>query len=1033
MTTANTAEYAGIPRLRRWKMLTERQAEALDMERSVCVTAGAGTGKTFLLTRRYMSSLLAGAEPKDILALTYTDKAAAEMRVKIEKELREKAGVIPELAGALDGFARCTIATFHGFSASLIREFATEAGLDPGFSVMDDLDRYELVLSTIRELLEEPPEELFGDVVTLFHYASGSTVKKYIQYLLPKWRMAAGWFARLEKNPDGILAVWQTAWETRMREKTEAFVHDPDVCRAVEAYAAASGKCQLFSDAPGLFAALAKAEDARTAADIGRRLAALSARGITKAIPHDAHTVFMEKRGWYKTFPQYPDTDDLRTRVMLELLTSLGRVTARAAAAINAEKGRRGMLDFDDLIYYAGQLIRDETIREELNRRYAFILVDEVQDNDPVLTEMVNALCGDPKKSRKLFVVGDVKQSIYRFRGADSAGFVRLAEQFDRPPVNLDTCFRSVPQITEFVNQLFGGVFDAENGYDPQYADVTSGRPEGEAGSVSLIRCCFAEKTPAGEKCRTEAEHLASWIRAKIRDEEFFVYDGGGRRRAVAGDFAILMDKRTHMPELEAALNKYGIRFQEYKGRSFYRKQEVYDFSNLLKAVLYPEDPVPLYGALRSPYFGLSDADLCAGRMYGREGSFAKRFSLYAKAAGGAVLLADEQLRRWRTAVSQKLLREFLHDVVVESGILSVYAGIPHGAEMTANLEKLLDIARSKEAAGAFSCQRFLDVLDICIEEEIDEGEGEAESGAEDCVKILTVHAAKGLEYPVAAVVFSGLKHQRKNEPIVFDERFGAGVSVSLPDEVKKPDGLVQAFVRDEAEAAEKAERKRLFYVAATRARDHLVISGSAADGAGCGSFLEMLDGCGVPAGVLDAYEALPEAEPVVVQEAAGFEAEGEPADVPEEEGSMFAFPSGPKRRAIDEGLCLHAIFAGGDAHEVCVRYCLEDKEEEFREAYAAFLSSEVMQGVVSSWCELPLLTADGRTRVVDRLVRLEDGSFAVIVYKSGREVMQSREGMEEYRKQLTEYSEILSVVLGAACVPARLYFAGSRSVVRVR
>lgn len=1022
--------------------LTERQKEALNMGRSVCVTAGAGTGKTFLLSKRYVSCLIHGAEPKDVLALTYTDKAAAEMRVKIEKDIRANSGTLPELEKALDGFARCTISTFHGFSASLIREFATEAGVDPGFSVMDELDKYELILSTIKEMLDEPPAELYADVVTLFHYAAARTIRNYILYLLPKWHEAAGWFSRLEARPDTVIADWQREWARVVLPLNTEFVSSPEVRHAINDYNAAEGKCELFKEAPRLFRILQEADDCKAISEAGKKMAALDARGFNKkSIDKDCHKVFMTLRDCYKQYPEYPSADDQRTQITIELLTALGRVTARIYSVITAEKQQKGILDFDDLIYHASRLIQNEAIQEELNRRYRFILVDEVQDNDPVLTEIVNILCGDPKLSRKLFVVGDVKQSIYRFRGAEVQGFITLMGRFLQEPVNLDTCFRSVPEITGFVNAIFTNVFDERTGQDPKYENIISGRPEGEAGSVALLRCRFKEKIAVGPRCSEEAKYLASWILTKLQDDSFLVYDGESRRHTVPGDFAILMDKRTHIAELETALKSYGIRYREYKGRSFYQKQEVYDFSNLLKAVLYPEDPVPFYGALRSPYFGLSDSELCTAGRFCEGRSFAEKFAAYAEKAGGRAKEAADLLNRWRAEAAQKPLTAFLRGIIYESGILSVYGGLTHGPEMTANLEKLVDIARSKEAAGAFSLSRFLDILDVCIEEGIDEGEGETDEGDADCVKILTVHASKGLEYPVTILAFSGEQHTIRSDSITFDKRFGAGISVTLPgDKNGRSKSLVLSLVRDEQEMKERAERKRLFYVAATRARDHLLICGSespkskdSAVVAGEGSFLEM---CEAAAGDMPLNEEEPVILPIPEPPARAVRADGEyqPTIFADEEAepTMFSRLSVPEQKIVREGSCLHEIFAGGNAHEVCRRYGLEEKERQFTDEREVFLSSELMKDVVQSWCELPVVTESGEARIIDRLMKRADGSFAIIDYKSGKEKEQSRERMDAYRAQLGEYADIVSGILGSE-VPALLYFVGSRSVVRVR
>ncbi|HJJ43204.1 MAG TPA: UvrD-helicase domain-containing protein, partial [Methanocorpusculum sp.] len=198
--------------------LTAAQEKALFMGESICVTAGAGTGKTFLLTMRYLASLKYSCDDKkisaaDILALTYTDKAAAEMRIKIGKALQQEAMEDPALVEVWESFSRCNISTFHGFCLSLLKEFAYEAGLYAGFTVMDELDTHELVTGTIKEMMEKPPAEFFEDAVTLYNHLKNKTTGEYIRFLLNKWEKYQSWFDELERDPTRIIAVWQQAWE----------------------------------------------------------------------------------------------------------------------------------------------------------------------------------------------------------------------------------------------------------------------------------------------------------------------------------------------------------------------------------------------------------------------------------------------------------------------------------------------------------------------------------------------------------------------------------------------------------------------------------------------------------------------------------------------------------------------------------------------------------------------------------------------------------------------------------------------------
>ncbi|HKM42046.1 MAG TPA: UvrD-helicase domain-containing protein [Methanocorpusculum sp.] len=1023
--------------------LTDAQNEALYMEESVCVTAGAGTGKTFLLAKRYLASLKYHREMEktgagDILALTYTDKAVAEMRTKIGKALRDD----PSLQDVWESFSRCNISTFHGFCMSLLKEFAYEAGLDAGFSVMDELDTYELVTGTIREMLERPPGELFNDVVLLFNYLPESTITKYIRTLLPRWDECKGWFAGLEQDPDGVLSVWQDAY-LRKLEDDPAFAGDEavqtfaavmktgtkqDILRSLrewicsdpkifsliqEIEAAGYGKGTNMYNLPGRAAALRKSE----ARDLDTCLAELTKPiTIKKDKPLSEYLLdhFFAVQKILVSLPIMPADGDRSTKVVLEVLTALGKVTREIYEKVRLEKEHRGVLDFDDLIKKTRNLIRNEEIQRTLNTRYRYILIDEVQDNDPVQTEIVQILCGDPKENNRLFIVGDAKQSIYLFRGADVSGFNEFRKVFRNEPVELDTSFRTVPEIVDLVNHVFKTVFaNPTKIWEAGYGELTAHR-EGQSGSVTLIRV-----PGEGNKAKmmiTEAKVLASWIYDAISQERLTVYEKDGTSRpARFGDTAILIEAHTHLDKLRHALKLYSVPYTEEKGRNFYEKQEVFDFTNLLKAIVYPEEDVPLYGVLRSPWFGISDAELCRAAS-GSGWTLMWRLQKYAAShADTKISRAVGCLARWHAEIREEPLVPFLRRVIAESGIMTVYGGLSFGKEAAANLEKLVGIARSRSRNRPFSVYEFLSVLDTCMDEEFDEREGVVTDERDNRVKILTVHSSKGLEYPVLVLCFAGNENKLNVPALIFDEKLGAGISLKLPGE-RDGKTFVKEYLSPEAKEKLLAERKRLFYVGMTRARDHLVICGTDDKGVpGTNSFLSMYD-----AGI-GGYEHLPEpvteivAEPDELRRIRPEVPDGwTDAPLPELEEETARNVTAAKRRpaplaaeraAMLRGLSLHEVFEGKPAAVVAKRYGFPQKTaEEFAAKYAAFLAAPVMQNAVQSVCEQQVAFSFEGTPlngVIDRLVRYADGSRMIIDYKTGTP---SKMEMERYEMQLAVY-----------------------------
>ncbi len=1001
--------------------LTNAQKRALIMEESVCVTAGAGTGKTFLLTKRYIAALTYRQETmqtgaNDILALTYTDKAAAEMRTKIGRELKKAAEEDPGFEEAWESFSQCSISTFHGFCLSILKEFAYEAGLDAGFSVMDELDTHELVTGTIRGMLEHPPAAHFADVVTLFDHLKEETITEYLQSLMRIWEEEKDWFDLLETDPSAVIAVWQKTWDDEITAYRDELTGDELVNALIAELRAIAPerKGELFQKGPAAFAAFCEANEPADIYAAGKVLAGINTNAYKAPLPKGSLERFKEKREVFKEFPDRPAKSDPRTQLTLEILAALGRVASAVYERTVREKQQKGVLDFDDLIQKTRDLIENDAVQKTLNARYRYILVDEVQDNDPTLTGIIRILCGDPKENNRLFIVGDSKQSIYLFRGADVSGFNSFQTVFANDPVELDTSFRTVPEIIQLVNHVFSSVFaDPKEIWEAGYGELTPHRAD-HSGTVTLIRLPANEDV--GEARRREARTLASWIFDTVSRKKLSVYEKDGTSRpARFDDIAILIEARTHMDKLRHALESYGVPYTEEKGYSFYQKQEVFDFTNLLKAIVYPEEDIPLYGVLRSPYFGISDAELCrAASNSGRP--LIWRLKKYAEEQPDSkIKKAVEDLARWHAEIGTEPLVPFLSRLIAETGIAAVYGGLPFGREAAANLEKLVALARSRSANRPFSVYEYLGILDTCMDEEFDEREGMVPGDEDDRVKILTVHASKGLEYPILAICFAGTGNGLKVSAPVFDAKLGVGIPVRLAGEGKGLSFVIECL-KPEMKAKLLAERKRLFYVAMTRARDHLVICGTdGKKGPDANSFLSMYD-----AGI-GGYPYLPElitdcvAEPGDLCRIRPKVPEcwtDTPLPAKEEEAAQSLTaavrnraPSRVEEAAMLRGTALHEVFEGKPADAAVQRYGLPPAAaEEFAAKYAAFLASPVMQNAVKSICEQEIAYSFEGTPlngVIDRLVQYADGSWMIIDYKTGRP---SKKELERYESQLAVY-----------------------------
>lgn len=985
---------------------TDSQEKALDMDNSVCVTASAGTGKTFILTQRYIKSLHKNYDPSKILALTYTDKAAAEMREKIEREIRAESLNDDKLKVVLENIHKCSISTFHGFCASLLKEFPIEAGVEPGFSIMDELDKSELIETTINDILKNPPEFLREDVIHLYLHVKGKTIKKGVYALLGKWEEFSGWFEKLKDSPSEVVSDWRDAFTSKINQSLDLILNDDDITELMSLLGKIENPNRVIKSRLELYYKLKNASDIFSSAEILSEFKPLT-EAVIKKYPEISelakHYNDTLKKIWvYSPILFENENPDF----VLSILNAFGDVTKYIHDKISFEKERASVLDFNDLVRFTSNLMDKTEVVETLRERYDYILVDEVQDNDPILTGIVKKICGDSNDGR-LFIVGDMKQSIYGFRGSDPNGFLEMMETFPKT-VSLDKSFRTVPEIITSVNKIFSEIFD---GTKIEYQSIDPSR-ENESGTVTVLKN-ITEKTKADEDAKKESELIASWIKDNVG--KLTVYEKEKIRPSKFSDIAILLRTRTKIDILKRALEKYNVPYFEYKGKDFYKSQEIYDIVNVLKAVAFPEDDVSLYGALRSPYLGISDETLC---RCSAENTSKPLVSRLEESEEPEILSALETLKSFKKISHEMTLVRFVNEVIRRCGILSVYSGLPSGSDEIANLEKFVDMVSSKTVGASVSLPAFLKTVDTCIEEEISEesSSGEDESDGSDRVKILTIHASKGLEYPIVILAFAANEKSSKADTICFDEKLGASLTLKLPDGKKIP-SFVYECTKDIMKKREGEEGRRLYYVGLTRARDHLVISETETEKISETSFIGMheitdakiISECCCEPEKIDEFII---SKPLNWQEISPLTDEIR-SDKPEKIDA--------DEYLLAKGSCIHEIFAGADISETAKRYGLLNCVEEFSKDLERFMNCELMADVIESRCELPVSIGDENKRI-DRLVKYKDGSYAIIDYKLSR----NDDLMEKYTAQLSRYSELMTKILGQN-VPAYLYFVGGK------
>ncbi|MDR3634509.1 MAG: UvrD-helicase domain-containing protein, partial [Isosphaeraceae bacterium] len=834
--------------------LTDQQARPLAVRgASVALSAGAGCGKTTVLTSRFLSELErpGGRSLSSIVALTFTDKAARELRGRIRAECRKRLSRDDDARywrAVLLALEAAPVGTFHEFCGRWLRRHALEAGLDPDFRVFD-----ASIAATVREdalarALRRALSEQAPDLILLAAEFGMRSVREALSVLLAR-RDAGALESWVERSPEEIVAVWRAAWEDR--EKPLLFEGVLALGRAVEALLAglefahpklAEQRATLLERLPDL-ARLAEGDGALAQL----RDQSLLPRGLRKTHWPSAETNEAVK----VALGRFRDAiDDYRARCGWSEAAALdaaahGLRFARLALGARAEYARakreRGGLDFDDLLIKTRDLLRAaaETERAALAGSIALLLVDEFQDTDPVQSEILRLIAGTGYLNGRLFVVGDFKQSIYRFRGAEPKIFQQTRAEFrDEGRHDLTENFRSVPGILAFVNALFRDAFAGE-----EMPPLVPGKVVETGRDTVAVEFVWASETDsetrddkgkvsARDARRTESRWLARHLRRRIaegrlvRDRET-----GVLRPLRPGDIALLFRAMTDVAPYETALRDEGLDYYTVGGSAFYVQQEINDLINVLSAIEDPYDSVGLAGALRGPFFGLSDDGLYWLSTAHRDLTEGIEHAADVKGLSDVdrqrAVRARVLLERWRGLKDRVPIAALIDRVLEESGYEAALLVERLGDRKRANARKLVRMARAYDRQGGFTLAQFVVGLRSELRDPSREEQAATTDETGDCVRLMSVHAAKGLEFPVVVLPDLNRKASEETPCAAFDPELGPLVRPSKERDgvAEDEEGLGWRIYRARERREEEAEALRLFYVATTRARDLLVLS----------------------------------------------------------------------------------------------------------------------------------------------------------------------------------------------------------------
>lgn len=814
--------------------LTDQQQTAVTTRgTSVVLSSGAGCGKTSVLTARYLSQLQRDQfDVSQMVAITFTDKAAREMRQRIRDEVERHAQSAESnrawWQAQVRGLETASITTIHSFCASLLRNYALDAGLDPGFQVLEEVIAPNLkekcLEATLFRLLTAETSE--GHALReLVRWYGWSTVRKAIGELVNS-ADSEGWYEWLTQTPEAIVEGWR---HVASREIVPAYMKRFSVSGEVLGDTLALLKNlpppnAVFAERQALILdKLPKLDRARDPAQTLKAIReAAKVQGACKKTDWPGTANYDRIGASFKKFrdvidkkllPLFEEPDDL------ELVAQFGQkfltVSLACQGAFAAEKSQRGYVDFQDLLVLTRNLFRDRPrVRDELRGRYRAILVDELQDTDRVQMELISQLCGYGLKQGKLFAVGDAKQSIYRFRGAVVEEFERLREAMpDRGRQTLSVNFRSQPGVVHFVNKLL-------EGHMANYEPLVSHRKQTAEGPI--VEFLWSD---TGDNVTVSRRREAKAIANRIIDMI-------GQGMAEPKDIVLLFRAMTNVAIYEEALRDAGLDYYLVGGRAFFAQQEVYDLLNLLRTLENPHDTLALAGVLRSPFGCMSDEGLFLLAQH-RDGLWRglcdsahhRHLPTDDRKAARRIL---EWVQQWRAVKDRLPIAGLINRVLADSGYDAALQFEMLGDRKLANLWKLIDQARTFDSAGGLTLADFVQRLSELVQTPPREEQAATQPEESNVIRLMSIHQSKGLEFPVVIVPDLNAKSRGPSAgTALWDHRFGCVPRPPADEEPAPFSDWPGELWKVQEGLAEYDEDLRTLYVACTRAKDYLVLSAS--------------------------------------------------------------------------------------------------------------------------------------------------------------------------------------------------------------
>lgn len=884
----------------------------------ILVSAAAGSGKTAVLIERLIQKILASEEERinvdELLVVTFTNASAAEMRNRMAEALEKAIANDPEnefLRLQLNLINKAQISTLHSFCLSICREYAYLIDLDPGFRLaspdeaallQDDVLMEVLEKAYSGELQEFTQEEMYKLVDAFSSDRNDQAIEKILQKMYETSRVQPDPYEWLSQLPlsyqvDPTVKMEETLIGQDVKPSVLlALKEAEEALRLATQYAEVTTLAKLEANKEIIAKDYAEVRAIREVFDhswadaypLLQQKTWDRAKNTTKKDDPEQHQIYQKMKelrdhakdilaDLQKTyFARAPHLFLQEMKDTKPLIETLVKLTIVFSEAFKAEKLKQGLLDFSDLEHFALEILTEpgtlnpSAVALSYKNRFKEVLVDEYQDTNILQETILQLVKNGDASNGNMFMVGDVKQSIYAFRLAAPKLFLEKYKTFEENPTNtgmkidLNANFRSREEVLHGTNYIFEKIMDEEVG-EIKYDEQAKLKPrasynemrvpvelvllEGSNNKAEDAQVELGESEEEDESidaAQQEARYIISRIRQMVENKEQVYNPKTKSMRDISyRDIVVLMRSRTWYTTFAEEFKQAGIPLYAETDGGYFESIEVMTMLNTLKIIDNPYQDIPLVSVLRSPFIGLTETELAAIRLLQKnEPGLVKKnlpffdlVSMYKETS-----LAEETKRKldhfmrlftnWRNFSRHGALADLIWKVYSDTNYYEMVGAMGNGKQRQANLRALHDRALSYEKSSFRGLFRFLRFIGRMHSRGDDLGIAKSIGEADDVVTLITIHKSKGLEFPVVFV--AGMDRSFNNTDLrsryMFDESFGIAVNAVNIEHNFMTKSLATLYVTDKKRAKMKAEEMRILYVAMTRAKERLILVGSIQD-----------------------------------------------------------------------------------------------------------------------------------------------------------------------------------------------------------